>query len=159
MSTWPAPIQIILLHLHKNQRSQVSRTQIITETLAYYLWLWVTQLEDISPTLDLANSRVLITHRGRQGVSVFSLLSKIQSINVIVSIVVHWLPMNLGIEVNWLNKMLRRGTVNPLSVIISNRSLCSRLEEELNNLMPKYFSSNITFLLMIICCLTRSNNQ
>jgi hypothetical protein len=55
--------------------------------------------------------------------------------------------------------MLKKGTGDPLSKIISKGSSCNRPEEVFNNLMPEDFSSKNTFLLIMICHLTGSNSR
>ena len=68
------------------------------------------------------------------------------------------LPLDSRREVNYLVEMPRRGIVDAFSKTISKGSLCSKLEEEFDSLMPKEFSSNITFLLMIIRFLISLNS-
>jgi hypothetical protein len=60
---------------------------------------------------------------------------------------------------NYLFKGLKYGIGELVSETTSKGSSCNNLEEEFNNLMPKDFSSNHTFHLIMICYLTWSNNQ
>ena len=68
------------------------------------------------------------------------------------------LSVNLGKWVDYLVNAPINNLVNPISSTISKWSLFNKLDKELNNLIPKLFSSKITFIMIIMYFLIGSNN-
>jgi hypothetical protein len=68
-------------------------------------------------------------------------------------------PVETRIEFDYPVEELKNRTRVPLSETTSKRPSCSKPEETFNNSIPKDFSSNHTFIIIMICHLIGSNNR